>query len=458
MGPTRGEFESTAFTKLKQILPAGWILFRNIRVPRPGQQSTKEIDAIIVGPAGVSVIEMKGYPQQITREIHGQDTEKAQQASYTVKKCLETNGPISPTPFVTPILLVKDGVLPSGLSDPNTICLSNVNSANLFKTPGHADLLKQDQIEAMANFFQSLAIPWGKRGKYIYSYEIMDGPRDVQNPIGETCLYGVRGDGGNKPYWAIEYGFGKFSHGSYVNLWKTGANVAESLASLSPESSLSLRETLWLDDNNEKTSKTFEATAYYEVYEAVDYFTMAEFCNSPYFRDLDFEKKIAFVYETVEALTSIHRSGYVHGYVSPLSIAVEVTDDGLIPKFHSFYYAFKHGDVRDVIRADQFLAPENRFPNKYKNTTTRSDIFSLGMVLFDFIFREEPLNVTKAAKKGIIPQNCYLNRMKQSLEENLPERKLLSIIEGMLSVHPKHRMSLDDALNKLDVIKEYMRI
>jgi tRNA A-37 threonylcarbamoyl transferase component Bud32/tetratricopeptide (TPR) repeat protein len=139
-------------------------------------------------------------------------------------------------------------------------------------------------------------------------------------------------------------------------------------------------------------------------------------------RDLSTRRRIELLLAVSDAIAYAHRNLVVHRDLKPANILV--TRDG-VPKLLDFgvakVVASESGDTRTVMAA---LTPEYASPEQIRgeNVTTATDVYSLGLVLFELLTRgAHPYRTTK----GTLPA-----RLRAVLEEE--PRRPSAYVEGRL--------------------------
>lgn len=178
-------------------------------------------------------------------------------------------------------------------------------------------------------------------------------------------------------------------------------------------------------------------------------------------RTLQFDEIYSFFKDITSGLRYLHVNGYIHRDLKPNNCLLSQTSDGIRVLVSDF------GEVQsqDTIRRStgttgtvSYCAPEvlrHEYPGgPFGNFTFKSDIFSLGMILYFLCFAELPYG-----HADII--NEELEDLEQLREEisgwagfdngrrarpDLPE-KLYIFLERLLSVDPNRRPSTDEVLN-----------
>ena len=140
----------------------------------------------------------------------------------------------------------------------------------------------------------------------------------------------------------------------------------------------------------------------YLVLEYVDGVPLTAYAEE---KDLSVEKRLRLFLEVAAAIAYAHRNLVVHSDIKPSNILV--TADGS-PKLLDFgiaklLHADLAGDVTATIAALRVLTPEYASPEQVRGepVSTLSDVYSLGVVLFELLTGRRPLRVTSGSLSEI---------------------------------------------------------
>ncbi|KAL4928819.1 protein kinase IKS1 [Aspergillus undulatus] len=184
--------------------------------------------------------------------------------------------------------------------------------------------------------------------------------------------------------------------------------------------------------------------------------------NEP--RKLHFDEIYSFFKDITSGLRYLHASGYIHRDLKPNNCLLHKTSDGVRVLVSDF------GEVQpqDAIRLStgatgtvSYCAPEvlrREYPDgPFANFTFKSDIFSLGMILYFLCFaqlpyrnadliHEEREDLEKLREEIIEWAGFDRGRMRSDLPE-----QLYTFLRRLLSVDPDKRPSADEVLSGLEV-------
>jgi serine/threonine protein kinase len=157
--------------------------------------------------------------------------------------------------------------------------------------------------------------------------------------------------------------------------------------------------------------------------------------------------------QTAEAVEALHRHGYLHGDVKPANVFiapnghVTLLDLGFARHIDETTSAVD----RLVLGTVNYLAPE--LLTSVLRADERSDIFSLGVVLFEMLAGEPPL-VAHDLAELLQMQNEYRPPNLQALRPDLPP-SLAHLVAAMLAKEPLRRprsmAQIADHLARLEI-------
>ncbi|KAE8373627.1 kinase-like domain-containing protein [Aspergillus bertholletiae] len=183
--------------------------------------------------------------------------------------------------------------------------------------------------------------------------------------------------------------------------------------------------------------------------------------NEP--RKLHFEEIYSFFKDITSGLRYLHANGYIHRDLKPNNCLLHKTSDGLRVLVSDFGEVQAQNSIRLSTGATgtvSYCAPEvlrRDYPGgPFGNFTFKSDIFSLGMILYFLCFAQLPYSNADV----IHEEREDLDRLREEISQwagfddarrmrpELPEQ-LYTFLERLLSVNPDRRPSADDVLNGL---------
>ncbi|CAD8062946.1 unnamed protein product [Paramecium sonneborni] len=144
-----------------------------------------------------------------------------------------------------------------------------------------------------------------------------------------------------------------------------------------------------------------------------------------------------------KGIKALHDQKIIHRDIKPANI---LRLDGIY-KLSDFGFAIVQNDFESIIKkfhvgTPVYMAPETVQLNQYSE---KSDIWSLGVVLYLMLFKELPYNQRKDEDIKIKQQEVYT---KIKNEKNLPNQ-IQFILMGMLEIDPLKRITIDSILLQL---------
>ncbi|OOF98010.1 hypothetical protein ASPCADRAFT_128190 [Aspergillus carbonarius ITEM 5010] len=180
-------------------------------------------------------------------------------------------------------------------------------------------------------------------------------------------------------------------------------------------------------------------------------------------RKLNFEEIYSFFKDITSGLRYLHANGYIHRDLKPNNCLLHKTSDGIRVLVSDFGEVQAQDSIRRSTGATgtvSYCAPEvlrREYPDgPFGNFTFKSDIFSLGMILYFLCFAQLPYSNADL----IHEEKEDLDRLREEISQwsgfdyarrmrpELPEQ-LYTFLERLLSVDPDRRPSADEVLSGL---------
>ena len=180
-------------------------------------------------------------------------------------------------------------------------------------------------------------------------------------------------------------------------------------------------------------------------------------------RKLQFEEIYSFFKDITSGLNHLHVNGYIHRDLKPSNCLLHNTGKELRVLVSDFGEVQTTNMVRRSTGATgtiSYCAPEvlrRELPSgNFGNFTTKSDVFSLGMILYFLCFAELPYNFADHLHE----ENEDLDQLrdeivawvgledKKRIRPDLPD-KLYTFLQRLLSLNPINRPSADEILHSI---------
>lgn len=178
-------------------------------------------------------------------------------------------------------------------------------------------------------------------------------------------------------------------------------------------------------------------------------------------RKLQFDEIYSFFKDITSGLRYLHVNGYIHRDLKPNNCLLHETGDGLRVLVSDFGEVQSQDGIRRSTGATgtvSYCAPEVlrcEYPGgPYGNFTFKSDIFSLGMILYFLCFAQLPYSnadIVNEEKEDVARLRDEIRQWGgfgdvRSMRPELPEQ-LYIFLERLLSLDPNRRPTADDVLN-----------
>ncbi|MHC4557384.1 MAG: protein kinase domain-containing protein [Planctomycetota bacterium] len=188
----------------------------------------------------------------------------------------------------------------------------------------------------------------------------------------------------------------------------------------------------------------------YFVMELVKGIPITEYCDK---NNLDTKQRLGLFVEVCKAVQHAHQKGIIHRDIKPSNVLITLHDGRPVPKVIDFGIAKatcqKLTEKTLFTRFAQMIGtPEYMSPEQAEfsglDIDTRSDIYSLGVLLYQLLTGVTPFDAEKLREAGYVE----MQRIIREEEPDRPSTKLSGMGEALTDV-AKHRKVAPEALRKL---------
>ncbi|CAD8169982.1 unnamed protein product [Paramecium octaurelia] len=149
------------------------------------------------------------------------------------------------------------------------------------------------------------------------------------------------------------------------------------------------------------------------------------------------QESLNIVAQIIKGYKSLYDIDFIHRDIKPANILIssgfyKLADFGM-GKF------INHSQSTNI-GTPAYSAPQIFFDSKYTN---KCDVYSLGVIFYELIFKEKPINVKTSAEQITLLRKTQENKITCPRDENLDIRVCV-LIEQMLTYEEKQRISWND--------------
>jgi WD40 repeat protein len=182
----------------------------------------------------------------------------------------------------------------------------------------------------------------------------------------------------------------------------------------------------------------------YFVMELVRGTKITDYCDE---NNLSTRDRLHLFIKVCQAIQHAHQKGIIHRDIKPSNILITVNDGVAVPKVIDFGIAKATNQQQltdktlftafeQFIGTPAYMSPEQAVLTSV-DIDTRSDIYSLGVLLYEMLTGKTPFDANELLASG-------LDEMRRTIREKEPVRpstRLSTMVEGELTTTAKHRQS-----------------
>jgi len=182
----------------------------------------------------------------------------------------------------------------------------------------------------------------------------------------------------------------------------------------------------------------------YFVMEYVEGRSITEYCDE---QKLNIEQRLELFQQVCEGVHHAHQKGIIHRDLKPSNILVSVHGDRAVPKIIDFGIAkavtqpltqrtsfTEHGQL---LGTPEYMSPEQA-EMTYQDVDTRSDIYSMGVLLYELLAGATPFDAKRLRKGGI----DHIQQVICSEEPRTPSARLTSLGDKAEAVAERRRTQI----------------
>ncbi len=160
-------------------------------------------------------------------------------------------------------------------------------------------------------------------------------------------------------------------------------------------------------------------------------------------RDMPLDERLSLMARVCDAIQHAHQKGVVHRDLKPANILVTRVDGQWLPKIIDFGIATaaaragrgghdRAGSAVDQAGTPDYMSPE-QLEGRLANIDTRSDVYALGVVLYELVVGERPFAPGQSGRTtGPATRTTTLTAPSQRLRQGVQDRRLSGLRRGRL--------------------------
>jgi serine/threonine protein kinase len=290
-----------------------------------------------------------------------------------------------------------------------------------------------------------MEVPVVDPSSFVKGDSLVEGPGTV---VGHYKLLEKIGEGGMAVVYMAEQQY-PIQRKVALKLVKLGMDTAQVIARFEAE-----RQALALMDHPHIArvfdAGTTESGRPYFVMELVKGMSITQFCDK---KRLNTQNRLKLFVSVCQAVHHAHQKGIIHRDIKPSNIMVTLHDGQPIPKVIDFGIAkatnrrltektlFTH--YAQIIGTPEYMSPEQAEMSDL-DIDTRTDVYSLGVLLYELLTGRPPFEVDYLRSKGY----AEIQRIIREEEPTKPSTKISTLGDALLDIADLRRTT-PDALRRL---------